>query len=81
MGQVESDIELVTSIAVAKFESMKRTLSAVSGKPREDLIHADEQEVLDEDQVEVVKYDDVTGNNNEEFEEVTNENLSASFKE
>ena len=64
MGPVESVIESVTSVAVVKFENMKRTLS-------EDLIRFDEQEILGEDQVEVAKYDDVTEYDRGEISEVS----------
>ena len=61
---------------------MKQILSGAFGKPREDLICFDVQEILGKDQVEVARHDaDVTENDNEEFEEVTDENMSASFKE
>ena len=78
--QGESDNESVAANAVAEFEMKKETWSDASVKLGKDLICFDDNEITSEVQVEVAKYDNVTENDNEECIEVTDENLSASFK-
>ena len=79
--QEGTDNESAATNAVAEFKNMKHPLSGESGIPRGDLSCFYVQEILGEDQVEVVMYNnDVTENADEEFMEVTEEISNASDK-
>ena len=80
MGQEESFIELVTTIAIAEFETKKHIWSDTFGKPEKGFVSYDVENILGEDNVIDAKCDyDTTENYDEDY--VDNNNLDASLME
>ena len=77
VGQEES-VELVTTIAIAEFETKKPIWSGTSVKPREDLVRYDAE---GEDDVVDAKCDDATESYDEDYVKVYDDNLENVIKE
>ena len=82
MGQEESFIELVTTIADAEFETKEHIWSDTFGKPEKEFVSYDVENILGEDNVIDAKCDyDTTENYDEDHVEVYDNNLGASLME